>query len=158
MDRSVSRLPVLPSFLSPLSSSLPPPSCCALPLPPSLILPPCFSTPTPLSLGLLFLPAPPCAPPPSSPAADIACKEKYVDNRTGRGETRWLVAGGSAPCGKCPNSPLGVVGDAISRPLFLHRPHSISQCNVGRHFSIHTLLQTGPRWISSSAGCNYSTA
>ena len=40
----------------------------------------------------------PCPTPlPPAPAADIACKDEDVGNRTGVGETHWSVAGGSAP-------------------------------------------------------------
>ena len=72
------------------------------------------------SLGILRPLAPPCAPLPPAPAADIARKDKNVGDRTGRGEARWLVAGGSAPHRKCPSGPLAVVRDGISCPLFLH--------------------------------------
>ena len=67
---------------------------------PSLYLPPAPLPPPLPSRRLLCLPAPPLAPPPPAPATDIACKDKYVGNRTGGGETSWSVAGGSAPCRK----------------------------------------------------------
>ena len=85
---------------------------------PSLNLPP-----PPLSLDLLRPPAPPLAPPPLAPAANISRKDKDVGNWTGRCETHWLTAGGSAPRGKCPIIPLTVVRNSIIHPLFLQRPH-----------------------------------
>ena len=36
--------------------------------------------------------------------------------------TGWWREGGSAPRGKIPSRPLAVMGDGISRPLFLHLP------------------------------------
>ena len=89
---------------------------------PSLFLLPALLPPPLLSRGLLRLPAPYLAPPPLAPAANIACKDKDVGNWTGRSETIWSAAGGSALRGKSPNSPLAVVGDGISHPWFLHQP------------------------------------
>ena len=90
-----------------------------------LILPPSSPPPPPPPLGLLrppVLPALTCTPLPPALAANITCKDKNVGDRTGKGESRLLVAGGSAPYGKCPSRPLAVVGDGIIRTLFLHRP------------------------------------
>ena len=87
---------------------------------PSLVLPPASLPPPPLSLRLLCLPAPTRAPP--SPAVNIACKDKDIGDQTGGGEARWLNVGGSAPRRKCPSSLLAVVGNGISRPLFLRHP------------------------------------
>ena len=84
---------------------------------PSLNLPPDYLPSPPPSLGLLHPPAPPLAPPLLALAANIARKEKYFGDRTGRGEACWLVAGGYAPCGNFPNRPLTVVGERISPPV-----------------------------------------
>ena len=86
---------------------------------PSLDIPPAPLPPYLLSFGLLWPPAPPLVPPPPAPAADISCMDKYVGNRTGRGDSCWSNPGGSAPHGKCPNSPLDMGGESISRPLLL---------------------------------------
>ena len=89
---------------------------------PSLVLLPALPPPPPPSLRVLRLPAPPRAPPPLALSPDIARKDKYFGYRTGGDEARWPTAGRSAPRGKCPNRPIAMVGDGISRPLFLHLP------------------------------------
>ena len=89
---------------------------------PFLFLHPAPAPSPPSSLGLLQPLAPPQAPLPSAPAADITRKDKYFGNQMGGVEARWLVAGESAPCRKFPERPLTVVGDDISRPRFLHQP------------------------------------
>ena len=88
----------------------------------SLVLPPAPLPPHPLPLGLLCLPAPPRAPPPPDPAANISRKDKDIGDYTGGGEARWPTAGRSALGGKFPRRPLSVVGYGISRPLLLHPP------------------------------------
>ena len=87
----------------------------------SLGLPPAPISAPLLYIGLLRPPAPPRAPPPPAPAADISRKAEYVGDQTGGGETRWPTAGRSMPCRKVPSRPLAVVGDGIRWPLFLHR-------------------------------------
>ena len=117
-----SRPPPSLSLLSCLSSCTLPPYVLLIVYRPSLCLPPAPLPPPPPSRGLLRPPAPPLAPPPPVLSTHIARKDEDVGNRTGGVETCWSDAGGSTPHGKCPNSPLVVVGDSISRPLFLHRP------------------------------------
>ena len=89
---------------------------------PSLVLPTATLTPPLLFLGLLCLPAPPRAPPPLALAADISRKDKYISDRTGRGEARCPTVGRSAPHRMCPISLLYVVGYGIRHPLLLQRP------------------------------------
>ena len=74
-------------------------------------------------LGLLIPHVLPLAPPLPTSAANIARKDKYVGNQTGRGETGWPNAGGALPRRKCRIRPLVILGDSIRRPLFLHCPH-----------------------------------
>ena len=88
----------------------------------SLFLPPSPLSPPLPSLRFFRPPAPPRAPPPPAPVVNIAHKDKYVGYRTGEGEALWPTVGGSAPCGKCPNRLLAMVGGGINHPLFLHRP------------------------------------
>ena len=64
--------------------------------------------------------APPLAPLPLAPAANIALRDEDVCNQTGGVVAVRLVAGGSVPCGNIPSRPSAIVGDGISRPLFLH--------------------------------------
>ena len=90
--------------------------------PPSLGLPPAPLTPPLSSLRFLRSSAPPCAPPPTAPAADIYLKDKDFSDRTGRSEARWTTVGGSVPHGKCPSRPIAMVRDGISRILLLRRP------------------------------------
>ena len=105
--------------VSPVIPIASPAVLCFAPLP--SLDPPPSNLPSPLpSLRLLHPPAPPLAPPPIYPAADIACKDEYTGNRTGRGEACWLTADGSAPHRKGPSRPLYVVEDGINRSLFLH--------------------------------------
>ena len=90
----------------------------------SLFLSSGMSHPPPPTFGILQLLAPPRAPRaplPPAPAAGIARKDKDVGDRTIRVGSRWPVAGGSTTCGKFPSRPLAMVGDGISRPLFLYR-------------------------------------
>ena len=55
-------------------------------------------------------------------AANITRRDEDAGNLTGGVVACWSVAGGSAPCRKCPSRPLFVVRDGISRPQFLHCP------------------------------------
>ena len=84
--------------------------------------PPCSGASPPPSIRLLRPLAPPRAPLPPAPAADIGCKDEDVGDRTGGVVACWSVAGGSAPHRKIPSRPLAVVGDRISFPRFFHRP------------------------------------
>ena len=88
----------------------------------SPFLPPSQALLPPSSGGPLQPLAPPLALLPPAPAADIAHKYKDVGDQTGGVVARWSVVGGSAPRGKIPSRPRAVVGDGISRPLFLHLP------------------------------------
>ena len=90
------------------------------PLHPSLSSPP--APPLPTSLVALQPLAPANAPLPPAPAAYISLRDEEVGDRTGGVVARRSLAGGSAPRGKCPRSPRVVVGDSISRFLFLHLP------------------------------------
>ena len=102
-------------FAAPIASLVNPPS--------SLFLPPI--PPPPPTLGLLWPLTPSCAPHvplPPAQAANFACNYKDFGNQTGGSGARWSVVGDSAPCRKCPSSPLAVVGDSKIWHLFLHRP------------------------------------
>ena len=72
--------------------------------PPSGLIPP-----LPPSRGILCLTSPPCAPPPPSPATDIACREKDVGARADWNEMGWQTRVGSALFGRCLRKPLAMV-------------------------------------------------
>ena len=91
------------------------------PLYPSLSASP-PSPPLPTSPGPLRPLAPHHALQPPALAADIARRDENVGDQTGGVVAHWSLLGGSAHHGKCPRSPCALVGDGISRPLFLHLP------------------------------------
>ena len=112
---------VTPSSLR-LSAALSLSHCADFPMRPRSVLPPLFFSPLLLRALAAARPALPLALLPLAPAANIARKGEYVGNRTVGVVAHGSVAVGSAPCGKIPSGPRVVVGDRISRPLFLHLP------------------------------------
>ena len=75
------------------------------------------------SCGPLRPLAPSLALRPPALAADIARRDEDIGNQTGRVGALRSVVGGSAPRRKSPSRTCVVVGNSISRPLFLHLPH-----------------------------------